>query len=71
MIVRDVPFTPETVVVGKMWVPQNEEAPTNAPAFFEDSDFEDSFEDHIEDKMVKPRGRRPARPTPTEGVETK
>jgi hypothetical protein len=75
VIVRDEPFNLGTTVVGKMWVPQEQEKPEHAPAFLEDSDFEDSseetFEDRIEDKMVKPRGRRPARPTPTEGVETK
>lgn len=71
MIVRDVPFTPAITIIGKMWVPGDEEDSTNTPAFFEDSDFEEeSFEDRVEDKMVK-RGRRPARPTPTEGVETK
>lgn len=68
-VVRDIPLDAGIQIVGRVWLPGDADEVANAPSFLDDADFEERFEDQIEDKVVKPRGRRPRRPT--EGVETK
>lgn len=69
-VVRDIPLDVQTKVIGRYWTPEEaEESSDNSPDFLGVERDESHFEDQVEDKVVKTRGRRPSRPTP--GVETK